>query len=234
VLHPLAKLEGMKPDYEALAKLGAKQDQVATRAQLKKIGFSDWHVGELVRKKLWTNLQRGVQLLGAAPASWRQRARAAQLAGGDGVALDAGSALLWLGFEGPEEGDIELTRVSCKGGPCPAGAIVRRPSRAVTTVMREGVRVVAIEDALLSFAALSGDRRRVEVAIESVLLARKSTERKIWRHIGLNSRRGVRGVALLRSVMENRPCAGTAPRRSRLRIYAGSERWRQSASSSYV
>jgi hypothetical protein len=69
----------------------------------------------------------------------------------------------------------------------------------------DGVRVVCIEDALLSFAALSKDRRQVEVAVESALLSRRTTERKIWRVVALNSRSGVRGVALLRGVMERRP-----------------------------
>jgi hypothetical protein len=69
----------------------------------------------------------------------------------------------------------------------------------------EGVQVVGIEDALLGFAAMSKDRRAVEVAVESALLSHKTSERKIWQAIGRNSRKGVRGVALLRHVMEHRP-----------------------------
>jgi hypothetical protein len=195
----------MKPNYEALSALAVDHEHVATRKQLKKIGFRDWHIREMLRKRLWVQLQRGVYLLSPGPATWRQLARAAQLAGGDGVALDAGSALLWLGFDGPDEGDIELTRVAGAGGPRPTGALVRRPSRPLKTVVRQGVRVTSIEDGLLSFAALTADRRKVEVAVESVLLARKTTERKLWQFIGRNSRPGVRGVALLRSVMESRP-----------------------------
>jgi very-short-patch-repair endonuclease len=78
------------------------------------------------------------------------------------------------------------------------------------------VRVASVEDALLGFAAVSGDRKAVEIAVESVLLANKTTERKLWRHIGLNSRSGVRGIALLRSVIENRPFG--KPARSILEI----------------
>jgi hypothetical protein len=144
-------------------------------------------------------------LLGRGPATWRQLARAAELSADGGVALDAGSALLWWRIEGPDEGDIELVVTDGKARPRPQGAIVHFPSRALKTRVREFVRVVTIEDALLGFAASSGDQRKVEVAVESTLLQHRTTERKIWQTIGRNSRRGVRGVALLRSVMENRP-----------------------------
>jgi hypothetical protein len=193
------------PNYEKLAKLAGDQDNVATRSQLRKIGFSDDRIQGLVSKGHWLQLQRGVYLLGRGPATWRQRARAAELAAQSGVALDAGSALLWWRIEGPSEGDIELVVVDGKARPRPRGAVVRFPSRVLATRTREGVRVVSIEDALLAYAASTGDRRKVEVAVESALLQRKTAERKIWQTIGRNSRRGVRGVALLRSVMENRP-----------------------------
>jgi REase_MTES_1575/Transcriptional regulator, AbiEi antitoxin len=196
----------MKLNYEGLAKLATDQDNVVTRKQLRALGFSDKQIGAMVRRKLWVQLQRGVYLLAPGPATWRQRARAAQWAGGRPVGLDAGSALLWLGFDGPEENEtIELCLVSGKGLPCPRDAIVRRPKRRISMRTWDGVQVVRVEDALLSFAALSADRRALEVAVESVLLAHKSTERKIWRTIERNSRKGVRGVALLRRVMDCRP-----------------------------
>ena len=195
-----------KTKYDGLRAMAASQDNVVTRAQLLAAGFSDDQIGRMLRRGHWTQLQRGVYLLSPGPATWCQRARAAQWAGGSCVALDAGSALLFWGTDGPIEGAVELTTIATdEGRPKPAGVVVRRPSRRVSTRMRNGVQVACIEDALLSFAALSKDRRQVEVAVESALLSRRTTERKIWRTIAMNSRHGVRGVALLRSVMENRP-----------------------------
>ena len=202
--------------YDRLARLAAEQEHVATRKQLRAIGFNDYQIGQMVKRKHWVQLQRGVYLLSPGPATWRQRARAAQWAGGQSVALDAGSALLWSGFAGPDEGAVELVVTQPTGNPSPRGVVVRHPSRPVRTRTLGKVRVASVEDALLGFAAVSGDRKAVEIAVESVLLANKTTERKLWRHIGLNSRSGVRGIALLRSVMENRPLG--KPARSILEI----------------
>ena len=58
---------------------------------------------------------------------------------------------------------------------------------------------------MLSFAGRCNDRRAVETAVESALLSRRTHERKIWQTVGKNSRCGVRGVALLRAVMDGRP-----------------------------
>ena len=70
--------------------------------------------------------------------------------------------------------------------------------------MRDGVAVTTIDETLLDFA-VDADRRGVERAVESALLSRRTTERRIWRIVALNSRKGVRGVALLRHVMHHRP-----------------------------
>lgn len=145
-----------KRNFALLAALAAANDNVVTRAQLSRIGFTDKHIGLLLKRRQWVRLQRGVYLVAPGPPSWNQLARSAQLAGGDSLALD-------------------------------------------------GVRVVCIEDGLLSLSALTKDRRQLEVVVESVLLSRKSTEKKLWRFVGLNSRPGLRGVALLRSVLEERP-----------------------------
>ncbi|HVV35919.1 MAG TPA: DUF559 domain-containing protein [Acidimicrobiales bacterium] len=193
------------PDYAGLAELAIDQDHVATRAQLSKLGFSDERIATMIGHRHWVQLQRGVYLLSPGPATWRQVARAAQLAGGDVVALDAGSALTWWGVDGPEDDRVELVVAGPAGGPAPRGVVIHHPSRPISVRVRDGVRVVAIEDALLGFAASSRNRRQVEVAVESALLSRRTTERKIWQTIGRNSRRGVRGVALLRFVMDHRP-----------------------------
>ena len=195
----------MGPRYGRLAELAARQDNVVTRKQLLALGFSDERVESMLTRKHWLQLQRGIYLLGPGPATWRQLARAAQWAGGSHVAIDAGSGLLWWGRDVPIPDAVELTLLDRKGGPEPRGAVIRQPSRKISTTTRDGVQVVCLEDALLNFAATCKDRRLVEIAVESALLSRRTTERKIWQVIGKNSRPGVRGVALLRRVMEERP-----------------------------
>jgi hypothetical protein len=198
-------LDGMAPKYERLAELAVKQDNVVTRKQLRALGFSDERVAAMVKNKLWLALQRGVYLLAPGPATWRQRARAAQWAGGKTLALDAASSLVWWGLEAPTGDKIELTLLGRKGGPQPRDTVIRQPSRTLRMTKREGVQVVSIEDALLSFSALSPDRRDLEIAVESALLSGRTKERKLWQTVERNARPGVRGVALLRSVMAGRP-----------------------------
>jgi putative AbiEi antitoxin of type IV toxin-antitoxin system len=195
----------MAPKYARLAQLATAQDNVVTRKQLLALKFSDERIAAMLRHKLWVQLQRGVYLLGPGPATWRQLARAAQWAGGKVLALDAGSALLWWSVDGPAEGDVELTLLERKGGPEPRGVVIRQPSRTIRMLKRDGVQGVCIEDALLSFAASCRDRRLVEIAVEAALLSRRTSERRIWRNVERNAQPGVRGIALLRSVMEGRP-----------------------------
>lgn len=189
--------------YAQLARLAAANDLVVSREQLLGIGLTDHQIKGFLKKGLWQQLQRGVYLLSAARPTWRQRARAAFLAAGRDSALAAASGLLWWGLDGAPEGTIELI-VPRTDGPTPRGVKVHRPTREVKVRVRDGVRVTGIEDTVLDFAAC-GDRRRVELAVESALLSRRTTERRIWRHIATNSRPGVRGVALLRHVMAHRP-----------------------------
>lgn len=158
-----------------------------------------------MRRRLWTQLQRGVYLLSPGPPTWAQRARAAQYAGAGGVALDSGSALRWRGIDATDSDDVEVAMTSRQGGSLPAGVVLHYPSRPLTVQMSQGVQVVSVEDALLGFAAACRNRRKVEVSVESALLKGLTSERRIWQCVARHSRRGVRGVALLRSVMENRP-----------------------------
>src|SRR5205085_896735 len=78
------------------------------------------------------------------------------------------------------------------------------PSRPQKTVVRDRVLVTTIDETLLDFA-IDAERHLVERAVESALRSHRTTERHIWRLVAMNSRKGVRGVALLRHVMFHRP-----------------------------
>lgn len=66
--------------------LVARQDGVATTAQLARAGMGASVVGRRVRAGHWQRLFRGVLVLHSGPVSWRQHARAALLAAGPGAA----------------------------------------------------------------------------------------------------------------------------------------------------
>jgi hypothetical protein len=204
VLHPVDKIEWVKSLYDKLAKLAAETDQVVTRAQLRRIKFSGKRFATLRKKKLVQLLQRGVYLVGAAAATWHQLARAAFLAAGPDAWLSHTSALRWRGITGPDDDDSVHISTLRRDGPCPKGVTVHRPRRAVKVFRKDGIRIASIEDALLDFASIT-DRETLEIAVESALLSGKTHERKIWEVLVRNSRRGVRGVVLLRHVMEHRP-----------------------------
>jgi hypothetical protein len=194
-----------RPNFEALLQLAHDQDNVVTRPQLLAESFTDEVIALFVARHLWTPLQRGVYLLSPGPATWEQQARAAQYAGADGVALDSASALRWRGIDAGGAERVEVAMTRRQGGSLPQGVVLHYPSRTLTVQESRGVRAVSVEDALLGFAAACRNRRRVEVAVESALLKGMTSERRIWQCVARNARRGVRGVALLRSVMERRP-----------------------------
>ncbi len=190
--------------YDDLAKLADATDRVVTREALDRIGFTEQRRRTLVGQRLIQLLHEAVYLIGADSATWRQRARAGVLAGGEDSWLSGLSAVRWWGVTVPEDDESVHISTFRTAGCDPAGVTVHRPRRAVKVLTRDKVRVASIEDALLDFAA-STDRAKLELVVESALLSRKTHERKIWRVIALNSRKGVRGVALLRHVMEHRP-----------------------------
>jgi hypothetical protein len=205
--------------YDKLAGLAGRTDRVVSRDALDRIKVTEQRRRTLVGQLLLTVLHEGVYLVGGGSPTWRQRARAAFTACGEKSWLSHVTALRWWGFAVPEDDtSIHISNTRTAGFFC--GVVVHRPRRAVKVVERDGVRVASIEDALLDFAATT-DRATLEVAVESALLSKKTHERRIWRVIVANSRKGVSGVALLRHVMEHRPKG--KPARSVLEIEVLSE-----------
>ncbi|HUR78519.1 MAG TPA: hypothetical protein VMZ22_11265 [Acidimicrobiales bacterium] len=195
--------------YTAIVELATETDFVVTRSQLDVLGIGEKRTRTLRTNQFLQLVQRGVYLAGPAPPSWRQLARAACLAAGTDSWLSHVAALRWRGFTVPEHDNSIHISAPRSDGPVPRDVVVHRPTRPVKVFARDGIRIASIEDALLDFAA-TADRATLEIAVESALLSRKTHERKIWRTIALNSRQGVRGVALLRFVMEHRPAGKPA------------------------
>lgn len=193
-----------KPDFKNLAKIARSTGNVLTRAQLRDCLLTDSTIKTLLSKRLLSQLQRGVYMVGIANPTWEQSARATFLAGGDLTMLGGESALGWWGVLTPNASDTIELIADRSDGPQPTNTRVRRPTRRIDSVVRRGVRVSSVEDALLDYAARH-DRKEVEIAVEAALLSRRTAERRLWKVVALNSRKGVRGVALLRDVLERRP-----------------------------
>lgn len=97
-------LPGAQRLTPAVRVLVARQDGIATTAQLALGGVGPSTVSRRVRAGHWQRVYRGVVVLQSGPVSWRQRARAALLAAGPGAALSHRSAGVVHGFAAPGSG----------------------------------------------------------------------------------------------------------------------------------
>ncbi|ROS26249.1 hypothetical protein EDF34_2582 [Cellulomonas sp. PhB150] len=104
----------------------ARQDAVATTAQLQQWGMTRAAIARRAASGEWTRLFRGVVLLSSGAATWRQRARGALLYAGDGAALSHRSAGFVHGFVSTP-GPIVVISIPCARSVAPQPGIhVRR------------------------------------------------------------------------------------------------------------
>ncbi|MBO3089135.1 type IV toxin-antitoxin system AbiEi family antitoxin domain-containing protein [Cellulomonas sp. zg-ZUI40] len=148
----LPALERLPPPVRALV---ARQDGVATTAQLARAGMGASVVGRRVRAGHWQRLFRGVLVLHSGPVSWRQHARAALLAAGPGAALShrtAGFVHRFVATPGP----VVVVSVPAHRAVRPQQGIdVRR--RRVMPHAGGGLRCVGREPTLLDLVHEAAD-----------------------------------------------------------------------------
>jgi hypothetical protein len=188
---------------DRLAELASKNDGVVSRAQLKKLGFSDHEIHTALTRRRWQQLQRGVYLLSAAPPSWRQRVRAAYLAGGPIAQVSARALAAWLGLDGADEGVIEVTVPYAKR-PELKGATVHRSRRLGRARIYDGAIAGSSVERLLVDYAAAVSLPLAERAVESALCKGLTAERRIWKEIA-DLGEAVPGVRRLTRIMETRP-----------------------------
>lgn len=184
-------LPGMADLSTAVRAAVARQDGVATTAQLASGGAGPGVVGRRVRAGVWQRPYRGVVLLQSGPPSWRQHARAALLAAGTGAALSHRSAGYVHGIvREPGAGIVVSVPVARVVTPRP-GLAVRR--RRVMPPAGGGLRAVTPEATVLDLVggcadddavvALLCDAVRAGVLAGRVLL--ELGQRPVQRHRAL-------------------------------------------------
>lgn len=188
---------------EVLLTLAATQHGIASRRQLLDAGLAPRTIGRLTKTRWLIPLHRGVYAVGherLRPAAYRL---AAVLACGVGARLSHRSATAARGLleDGRQRIDITVPIGSACGRTLP-GLIVHRARLAEADCDEvDGIPVTSIPRTLVDLAG-SGPRRLVARAVDAALVQRVYDQRAVDEI--LRRKPALRGVAVLRSVLEER------------------------------
>ena len=187
----------MQPDYNRLARLVKKQDCVATREQLKAIGS----VTSGSARCSETSIGCGCSAASTCSDQARQRGGnshvVAQWAEGERCPGRRQQPVV-VAARRSRGGRRRADTAATQGWTNPRNVVIHQPSRPVKTIIRDKVKVVCIEDALLGFAASCDDRREWKLwSNRRCCRTARRSARSGRQSVGTRS--GVRGVALLRS-----------------------------------
>jgi very-short-patch-repair endonuclease len=192
----------MTPKTRQVWTLVRRQHGVISRQQLRELGFSEDAIAHRIATKRLHGVKRGVYVVGRPDLTQHGRWVAAVLACGEGAVLSHSSAAaLWrIGYE--RRNSIELSLPSKSHREVPGLRVHRRPSLSERDVTNEyGIPVTTPVRTLIDLA-LRLDRRELERAINEAdkydLVHPPGLRR------ALDSRRGERGVAKLRRVLDRR------------------------------
>lgn len=185
------------PDRRASAVAG-RQHGVLSLAQARAAGLSQRQVDGRVAAGRWRRVARGIYVVEGAPASWRQRAWAAQLANGPDAVLSHLTAGAVLALTQPSL----LPHVTVpRGSATRSGtAVVHRSAvPAVDRAAVEGLRITGVARTLVDLAALL-DGVGLSEAIDAALCRKLTTPEAVLAaadRVG----GGRRGLAHLRSTL---------------------------------
>lgn len=152
----------------ALMEIAARQDALVCALQARALGFSPAAIQRRVRAGLWGRVLPAVYKVTGAPATDRQRVRAAALWAGGGAAVSHASAgWLWSldGFSAPRSPEVTVPR---RRGPSSDLVVVHR-TLALPDADRaevDGIPVTAPARTVIDVAARLGDEA-LEAAVES-------------------------------------------------------------------
>jgi very-short-patch-repair endonuclease len=184
--------------------LARRQSTLVTRGDVLGAGGNDSLIARRLADGRWQHLHEGVYLVGLGPPTWLQRMLAACLAGGPtAVASHRAAALLWE-LDGVRGSIVEVT-VAMATRSRIRRAVVHRSRRlddADVTVHR-GVPVTTVERTLADLGRYVPPAV-VEMALESALRRRLTTEERLWTFLGSPGARRRPGVGRLRRVLAAR------------------------------
>jgi very-short-patch-repair endonuclease len=185
----------------AIARVGRRQDNVVTLAQLLEAGLGQRGVSHRVRAGTMQRLHRGVFLLGAAPPTPMARARAAVFACGDGAVVSHRSAAEILGLLPESATAVDVTVVGRNPGRHD-GIRLHRPralARDEVTSVR-GVPVTSVARTICDLAA-TDSLREVEQAFQEALFRRAVSPAALAEILEREPRR--RGAPVIRALIND-------------------------------
>jgi hypothetical protein len=193
-----------------IARLGARQGAVFSRAQAHTVGFTDPSIQRRVRSGTWERDHQGVYRLAGAPRTWQSEIWAALLAAGPLAAVTHETALRLHGSEHVPTRPLTLT-VAHGGHPRVRGAFVHqiddlRPHHLVTV---DGLPVSDPARAVVEVSATLGPRQ-LGRALDDLVFDRRTSYPQVATRLAEVVRPGKPGVAKLARILDDRSDDGVA------------------------
>ena len=178
-------------------RLARDQHGAFSWAQARSLGVTAGMAARRTRNGEWLRPARSVYLVAAAPTTWRQAVKAAELSL-PGSAVGGSSALELYGLPGGNRGVVRLTVPSGSSGRTPL-AIVRR-SDLVTTTRVDGFRVVTPEQAAFDVAG-GVSTAELERIVEGALLEGRTSTARLERRLAALDGSRLAGIDKIRAVI---------------------------------
>lgn len=167
-------------------------------------GFTPSAIARRVASGEWVRMLPRTYRIAAVPRTWRQRAMAACLWGGESAVLSHRAAgALWQ-LDGVTRGPVEVTVRRGRTLYAPGVSVHLSAALPPAEVRRvEGIPVTSPERTLIDLAAVLGERG-LELALEDALRRGLTTPERISDRLGELGGKGRRGCTTLRRLLEMR------------------------------
>jgi very-short-patch-repair endonuclease len=202
----------------AIARIGARQDNVISREQLLGAGLGRGAIAHRVATGAWQRLYKNVYLLGPAAPSLMARARAAVLACGADAVVSHRSAAEMFGLLPESGGEAHVTvagrNVAPRAGVRRHRIGAFRPGE--VTKMR-GIPLTSVARTICDMAAIEA-AKEVEQAWQEALYRRIVTDRQMLAVLNREPRR--KGAPVIRSLIEDPRMTRSERERALLKLIA--------------
>jgi very-short-patch-repair endonuclease len=191
----------LSPADHALAELAARQDGIFTLADARQAGLTRAQIDRRVLQH-WVTLHDGVFRMQGAPDSWRGRVRAAVAAAAPHGAISHRSGAEIFELPGRTIDFIELTCrrwLRAKHPELFVHESTRLEPSDITTV--DGIPVTTPERTILDLASCYPYERYLEYVVQAARRKRLITYESMRAVFDRHARRGLKGVAALRTVL---------------------------------
>ena len=197
---------------QELNRLASRQHQLFSVRQALELGFTRQSIATRIAKNGWRKASRGVVCMSVAALTWQQRAMAAVLTYGPNTFLSHRAAARLWGLDGLNREWVEVTR-PCTTRPRPGVIVHVGDLESSDTTVFRAVPTTTPARTLLDLGSVVSEEI-LELAVESSLRKRQTSERRLWAIVDREGGCGRRGVRPLRKLLEQR--SGQKPTESYL------------------